>query len=170
VIQGAKIDFANSTGIGGQSGTLDPSYKRNISPLACVGGDPSKCTKAGIVGGSWGDSTKASPALLQYSPVPISELLGDHDLSIRTSLEVATEQYVQEGQRRWDSCYSAHLHCKRPFDYKNDPTHCRAPPTPAPTPVPPTPAPCLPPGHACIAGFEKCCPINNVMCIPGIGG
>jgi hypothetical protein len=149
----AKIDFTNNTGIGGQTGAVDPSYKRDLSPLTCVGGDPTRCTKEGISGGSWGESTKTSPALLQYEITPISELLGDYDSSITSSLEAAAEQYVDEGQRKWEDYYNAFLNCKPPFDYAKDPTHCPAPPTPAPTPVP-----CLAKGAHCTPGSgEPCC-------------
>jgi hypothetical protein len=97
------------------------------------------CTKEGISGGSWGNSTKTKPALLEYKTTPISELLGDYDSSIKSSLEAAADQYVGEGQRQWEDYYNAFLNCKPPFDYTKDPTHCAAPPAPAP----PTPAPCL---------------------------
>jgi hypothetical protein len=149
----AKIDFTNNTCIGGQTGAVDPSYKRDLSPLTCVGGDLTMCTKDGISGGSWGDSTKPSPALLQYKITPISELLGDFDPSIKSSLEAAAEQCVGEGQRQWGDYYNAFLNCKPPFDYTKDPTHCPAPPTPAP----PTPAPCLAKAAACEPGREPCC-------------
>jgi hypothetical protein len=69
---------------------------------------PTKCTKKGISGGSWGDSTKTSLALLQYKITPISELLGDYDSSIKLSLEAAAEQYVGEGQRQWKDYYNAY--------------------------------------------------------------
>jgi hypothetical protein len=93
--------------------------------------------KEGISCGSWGDSTKTSPALLEYKITTISELLGDCDSSIKSSLEAAADQYVGEGQRQWGDYYNAFLNCKPPFDYTKDPTHCAAPPAPAP----PTPTP-----------------------------
>jgi hypothetical protein len=140
----AKIDFTHDTGIGGQTGAVDPSYKRELSLLTCVGGDPTMCTKKGISGGSWGDSTKTSPALLQYKIIPISELLGDYDPSIKSSLEAAAEQYVREGQRQWKNYYNAFLNCKPPFHYTKDPTHC--------------PVPCLAKGASCPVSDELCCP------------
>jgi hypothetical protein len=84
------------------------------------------CTKEAISGGSWGDSTsKTSPALLdsEYKITPISELLGDYDSSIKSSLEAAAEQYVGEGQRQWEDYYNAFLNCKPPFDYIHQGPH-----------------------------------------------
>jgi hypothetical protein len=151
LVKDAKIDFTTSTGIGGQTGPLDKNYTRDLSPPTCVGGDPSKCTKDGISGGSWGDSTKSAPALLQYKIVPISELLGEYDLSIKSSLEAAAEQYVGEGQRQWQDYYSAYLSCQPPFDYTKDPLHCPFHPTPPPTPG------C----HTCPAGYKACVQQNT---------
>jgi hypothetical protein len=125
LLKDAKIDFTTATGIGGHTGTLDPSYTPDLSPLTCIGGDPEKCTKDGIAGGSWGDSTKTAPRLLQYKIVPLSELLvGQNETSIKKSLEAAAEQYVAEGQRQWQDYYNAYISCQPPFKWPNDPHHC----------------------------------------------
>jgi hypothetical protein len=145
LLRDAKIDFNNATGVGGQTGAVDKKYIRQLNPITCVGGDNPLCTKSGISAGTWGSSTEALPALLQYKIVPLVELLSDYDPGIKKSLEAGAEQYVAEGQKRWQDYYSKYLRCEPPFKYPNDPEHCKVPPTPAPT------LPC------CSKSMKTCC-------------
>jgi hypothetical protein len=135
----AQIDFSNATGLIGPTGPLDPSYKRSVGPLNCVGGNLLDCNKKGIDDGAWAQSTTKSPALLLYEVTPLTELLDGYDPAIKASLEKGAEIYVELQQLVWKEYYTAYTQCKPPFAYPDDPTHCPAPPTPKPTPAPPPP-------------------------------
>jgi hypothetical protein len=85
--QNAQIDWTTATGLGGHTGTPDPVYANNttIDPIACIGGDPSKCSKGGLSpdGGAWATSVAVAPRLLRYQLLPISELLDDLDADVK---------------------------------------------------------------------------------------
>jgi hypothetical protein len=133
--------------------------------LACIGGDPALCTKAGLSGANrWGASTRADPALLRHSMTPLSQLMAGFDQSSRDSLEVATRMYLDARNQAWNTVVFNYTHCLGEFHYGLDPTHCPLPPTPAP----PTPAPCIPWQSYCTmgppgGGQEICCPPYDCM-------
>jgi hypothetical protein len=83
LVKNAEVDFTQTTGLGGHTGTVDPAYQqaRLLSPVACVGGDVSKCFNA-----QWKASVAQAPALLRYKVLPIAEMLGAEDQDIKKSV------------------------------------------------------------------------------------
>jgi hypothetical protein len=102
LLEEAKIDWTTTTGLAGGSGTLDAAYKADRKlEFACIGGNPTECTKTGISSGKWGVSTDGAPRLLVYEVVPLSELLDGLNESIKESIEEATEIYMAWKQSHW---------------------------------------------------------------------
>lgn len=93
----AGIDFTKTSGVGGHGGDVDKQYIRRLTPIACVGGDPTLCTNAT----KWTASVFTNPRLVSLEHVPISQLLQDVDL--QTAMELAARQLVQEHNSEWDS-------------------------------------------------------------------
>lgn len=131
LLANAKIDFSASTGLGGKGGVLSPSYARNrvlegggAGPsYLCYGGDPSQCGTP-----QWQSSLPDNPVLLDYSTVPLSQLLSAcpqtaADPTLRVAMEMAVSGYFAKRKAQWKAVNkcpkrgcNGRGHCRRPAE------------------------------------------------------
>jgi len=162
LLENARIDFTRSTGLGGHGGELDPAYAAQRTfvgqggqPFWCYGGDPSACAESIP---KWQSTLEASPVLLTYGTMPISQLLAESaatkgDLKLQTSMAAAVQKNIAMRTRQWEavdkcppSC-NGRGHCTKPAEA------CTCTQTPPPK------------GSSCVTGD----PFVGRMCSGGSG-
>jgi len=99
----AAIVLTNATGLGGHSGTPDPTFSKYSFPdshlYAVFGGDPTKAPIAARNRSAWFESLKAAQVLTSFKLAPLSVFVDDAALA--TSLEDATHAYLTQQRTQW---------------------------------------------------------------------
>ena len=141
---------------------MDPAYAAQRTfvgqggqPFWCYGGDPSACAESIP---KWQSTLEASPVLLTYGTMPISQLLAESaatkgDLKLQTSMAAAVQKNIAMRTRQWEavdkcppSC-NGRGHCTKPAEA------CTCTQTPPPK------------GSSCVTGD----PFVGRMCSGGSG-
>lgn len=109
-MRNAQIDFARATGLTGPSTQHNEEYNKdtvNVSPLSCLGGDPTVSCEASF--GKWAKTIQGSPVLLDYELAPISDLVEDPD--VKAALDEAVKEYLAEKAGAWSAVDKCPLNC-----------------------------------------------------------
>jgi hypothetical protein len=110
LVRNAQIDFAKATGLTGPSVRHDDEYNKNtvnLSPLTCLGGDPTVSCEAAFA--KWAQTIQDSPVLLDYELAPISDLVADPN--VKAALDEAVKEYLAEKAAAWSQVDKCPLNC-----------------------------------------------------------
>lgn len=112
LLTNAQIDFTKSTGLGGHSGTINPTYAANrvvdsgnsSGGYYCYGGEASMCKKGST--SHWQATLTAHPAMLDYTTVPLTKLLAASphtasDPTLGVAMEAAVRGYIHTKTSAW---------------------------------------------------------------------